>query len=217
MININKFEDLLTMNINDHVEKRTNGTAELSYLSWSYAWSEFKKAYPDATYDVIKYQNKDGVLVPYMFDENTGYMVNTRVTADGLTYEMWLPVMNSTNKALLNKSYTITTKKGGQQTVEAATMFDINKTIMRCLVKNIAMFGLGLYLYAGEDMPDDMVILTPEEKETKTTTLADEIVACRDQDKLTAIYQANKKVIQSNPDLLTLITNQGRMLKGIAA
>lgn len=124
-----KFEEVMKVNVNDKTEKKGN----LTYLSWAWAWAEFKKLYPDATYEVKKF---DGL--PYVHDGDTGYMVYTSVTADGMTYEMWLPVMDARNKTLMN-----------------ATMFDINKTIMRCLAKNLAMFGLGLYIYAGEDLPED--------------------------------------------------------------
>lgn len=124
-----KFEEVMKVNVNEKTEKKGN----LTYLSWAWAWAEFKKLYPDATYEVKKF---DGL--PYVHDKETGYMVYTSVTADGLTYEMWLPVMDARNKTLMN-----------------ATMFDINKTIMRCLAKNLAMFGLGLYIYAGEDLPED--------------------------------------------------------------
>ena len=123
------FEEVMKVNVNEKTEKKGN----LTYLSWAWAWAEFKKLYPDATYEVKKF---DGL--PYVHDTDTGYMVYTSVTADGLTYEMWLPVMDARNKTLMN-----------------ATMFDINKTIMRCLAKNLAMFGLGLYIYAGEDLPED--------------------------------------------------------------
>ena len=81
----------------------------------------------------------------------------TKVTINGITKEMWLPVMDSKNKAMKKEPYTYTTKYG-EKTVESATMFEINKTIMRCLVKNLAMFGLGLYIYAGEDLPEADVL-----------------------------------------------------------
>lgn len=126
---MSKFEEVLKVNVNDKTEKKGN----LTYLSWAWAWAEFKKLYPDATYEVVKFE--DGK--PYYCDEETGYMCYTKVTAEGQTHEMWLPVMDSRNKAMLQP-----------------TMFDINKTIMRCLTKNLAMFGLGLYIYAGEDLPE---------------------------------------------------------------
>ena len=67
---------------------------------------------------------------------------------------MWLPVMDSSNKAMKSEGYTYDTKYKKDISVEPATMFDVNKTIMRCLVKNLAMFGLRLYIYSGEDLPE---------------------------------------------------------------
>lgn len=138
------FEKLNALNVNEKTEKK-NG---LTYLSWAWAWAEFKKVCPDATYEVIKFNG-----LPYAYDENTGYMVYTTVTACGVTHEMWLPVMDGANKAMKNQPYKYTSY-GKEKTCAAATMFDINKTIMRCLTKNLAMFGLGLYIYAGEDLPE---------------------------------------------------------------
>lgn len=142
----NNFQTLHAINVNDHVEKK-NG---LSYLSWAFAWAEFKKHCPDATYEIKKDENGR----PYFGDPDYGYMVYTSVTAGGQTYEMWLPVMDNNNKSLMAKPYSIKTRRG-EIYVDAMTMFDVNKAIMRCLVKNIAMFGLGLYIYAGEDLPED--------------------------------------------------------------
>ena len=148
-----KYEEIAKTNVNDHTEGR-NG---LTYLSWSWAWDAFKRLCPDANYEVVKF---DGL--PYVYDEKTGYMVYTRVTvpSEELTYEMWLPVMDSSNKAMKATPYTYKDKYGKDHTVHSATMFDINKTIMRCLTKNLAMFGLGLYIYSGEDLPE----MTDEEK-----------------------------------------------------
>ena len=126
---MDKFNELYALNVNEKTEKKNN----LTYLSWAWAWAEFKKAYPEANYEIV--QNPDGL--PF-FESKEGYMVYTKVTAGGQTYEMWLPVMDYKNKALQGN----------------ATMFDINKTVMRCLTKNLAMFGLGLYIYAGEDLPE---------------------------------------------------------------
>lgn len=142
-----KFQELYSLDVNKYVEKKD----KLSYLSWSYAWAEFKKIYPDATYRVRK--DVDGRC--YFGDENIGYMVYTDVTAGGLSYEMWLPVMDNNNKSMKMNAYTYATKYG-EKTVDAISMFDINKAVMRCLTKNLAMFGLGLYIYAGEDLPEDI-------------------------------------------------------------
>ena len=145
---MNIFEELSKLNVNDKTEEK-NG---LTYLSWAWAWARFKEVCPSATYEVVKFDGK-----PYVYDENLGYMVYTNVTVDGLTHEMWLPVMDGANKAMKAHDYTYTAKqydKEVEKTCKAATMFDINKTIMRCLTKNLAMFGLGLYIYAGEDLPE---------------------------------------------------------------
>ena len=152
------FDKLRAINVNAHTEQKDN----LTYLSWAWAWDEVKKNFPDATYKIWK----DAEGRPYIYDENLGYMVFTEVTIDGETLEMWLPVMDGSNKAMKSQPYENPTKYK-TITVKAATMFDINKTIMRCLVKNLAMFGLGLYIYAGEDLPegDDDKLATQREKD----------------------------------------------------
>lgn len=151
------FELLSAINVNDKVEKKSN----LTYLSWAWAWAEVKKSCPDATYSVIVDPN---TTKPYFYDENLGYMVMTEVTINGETLGMWLPVMDGANKAMTATSYTYQTKYG-EKTVEAATMFDINKTLMRCLTKNLAMFGLGLYIYAGEDLPETAPVQVPPKQD----------------------------------------------------
>ena len=157
------FEELYKINVNDKTETLEQGRTRLTYLSWTWAWAEVKKRYPDATYSIEKFLQPDGRMLPYMVDDNTGYMVMTTVTIEGLTHEMWLPVMDGANKAMKPVPYSYKVKEydRGRPTgkfidkfVEAATMFDVNKTIMRCLTKNLAMFGLGLYIYAGEDLPE---------------------------------------------------------------
>lgn len=140
------FEKLSAINVNAKVEKKSG----LTYLSWAWAWSEVKKSCPDATYQV---QVDETTNKPYFYDESLGYMVITEVTIEGETLGMWLPVMDGANKAMKATGYSYTTRYG-DKSVEAATMFDINKTLMRCLVKNLAMFGMGIYIYAGEDLPE---------------------------------------------------------------
>ncbi|AUR89902.1 single-strand annealing protein [Vibrio phage 1.134.O._10N.222.52.B8] len=138
------FKTLHAINVNGRTEKK----GKLTYLSWAWAWAEVCKIYPDANYTVDEHDGK-----PYLYDENLGYLVSTKVTIDGKTIPMSLPVMDGANKAMKAISYSYKTKYGDKH-VEPATMFDINKTMMRCLVKNLAMFGLGLYIYAGEDLPE---------------------------------------------------------------
>lgn len=163
------FETLSAINVNDKVEKKSN----LSYLSWAWAWAEVKKNYPDATYNVLRDPLTQS---PYFYDQTLGYMVMTSVTISGETLEMWLPVMDGANKSMKSESYEYATKYG-TKTVDAATMFDINKALMRCLTKNLAMFGLGHYIYAGEDLPESeeevKSVIKPQPKQNPAPASAD--------------------------------------------
>ena len=125
------FEVLSAVDVSTHVKSKGN----LTYLSWAWAWGEVAKRYADANYEI--YRNPDTNL-PYDFVEGTGYMCYTTVTIEGKALQMWLPVFDNRNNSILSK----------------ATTFQINKTIMRCLTKNVAMHGLGHYIYAGEDLPE---------------------------------------------------------------
>lgn len=183
------FKKLNNLNVNKYTEKKQN----LTYLSWAWAWAEVKKLYPDASYQIWK----DDEGNPYTFNESLGYMCYTSVCINGETLEMWLPVMNGANKAMLNKEYTYKvkdwteSKKQGKdvfidKTVEPATMFDINKTIMRCLVKNLAMFGLGLYIYSGEDLPE-VEPVKPKISEKQLSQAVDKVKECKDEDSYNLI------------------------------
>ncbi|WP_407454641.1 DUF1071 domain-containing protein [Methanobrevibacter sp.] len=127
----NIFSKLSMVDCSNQIEKKGN----LSYLSWAWAIGIFQKVAGDFSYDIRHWDGK-----PYLYDPNLGYMVETSVTCQGVTKSMWLPVMDYKNKAMM---------------ADTATMMDINKTIMRCLVKNLAMFGLGHSIYAGEDLPSE--------------------------------------------------------------
>jgi len=127
----NYFEILNNINVSDKIEKK-NG---LSYLSWAYAWGELKKRYPDATYTI--YENPDGWF--YFTDGRTCW-VKTGVTVQGIEHIEYLPVMDFKNKSI---------------PVDAVTSFDVNKAIQRSLTKAVARHGLGLYIYAGEDLPEE--------------------------------------------------------------
>ena len=88
------FEQLNAINVNSKVEQKKTGKTSLSYLSWSWAWAEFKKVCPAATYEIKKFDDGKGKLVPYLYDNSLGIMVFTSVTVDDITHEMWLPVMD---------------------------------------------------------------------------------------------------------------------------
>jgi hypothetical protein len=171
----NLFETLSSINVNDKTEKKSN----LTYLSWSFAWAEFKKVCPTATYKIKEYGEDKK---PYLYDENFGIMVMTSVTVGTETHEMWLFVMDGANKAMKTKPYTYQTRYGEKECA-AATMFDINKTLMRCLVKNLAMFGLGIYIYAGEDLPEGYV--EPPKKKTLNASQFDSGIKSIEEGKYT--------------------------------
>lgn len=127
----NYFQVLNGINVNEHVEKK-NG---LSYLSWSYAWAEVKKLHPDAVYTI--YENDAGWN--YHTDGRTCW-VKTGVTVNGIEHIEYLPVMDYKNRSI---------------SLDAVTSFDVNKAIQRSLTKALARHGLGLYIYAGEDLPEE--------------------------------------------------------------
>ena len=124
------FETLFAVNCNEHVERKGN----LTYLSWPYSWAEVKKRYPNASY--IIYENQDGR--PY-FDDGRTCWVKTGVTIEGLEHVEYLPIMDARNNSI---------------PVDKVTSFDMNKSIQRSLTKACARHGLGLYIYAGEDLPE---------------------------------------------------------------
>ena len=178
----NVFQTLSAINLNDKTEKKK----DLTYLSWTYAWSEVMKHYPDASYEVLFFHG-----YPYVYDPITGYMVFTKVTIGDKSHTMWLPVMDGANKAMKSEDYEYATKYGNK-TVEAATMFDINKTIMRCLVKNLAMFGLGIYIYSGEDLPEGEVA-APVQKKTASADEVSELIKGSDNWTKVSKYVSDNK------------------------
>lgn len=134
------FQTLFEINVNKQIEKK-NG---LNYLAWAYAWSEAKKLYPNANYKV--YETAEGCI--YYTDGRTCW-VKTGVIIEGLEHIEYLPVMDYKNKSIL---------------LENITSFDVNKAIQRSLTKALARHGLGLYVYAGEDLPEaEVEKITPRE------------------------------------------------------
>lgn len=152
---------LLDKNVNKYTEDRDG----LTYLSWAHAWEEVIKEYPDATYKIKKDDNNN----PFFGNKDIGYMVYTEITIDEITREMWLPILDSKHKTIKLEPYQYKTRYGVKN-VNALTMFDVNKAIMRCLTKNIAMFGLGIYIYSGEDLPT-----TEKEESEKEEVIKKEI------------------------------------------
>ena len=137
----NYFTELNAINVSDKTEKK-NG---LTYLSWAWAWGELKKLHPDATYTV--YENKDGWL--YHTDGRTCW-VKTGVTVNGIENIEYLPVMDFRNNSI---------------PADKVPSYDVNKAVQRSLTKAVARHGLGLYIYAGEDLPEGEE--KPQERQTE--------------------------------------------------
>ena len=142
------FKKLQQIDCSKHTEKK-NG---LTYLSWAWAWQILNEYAEKVTYTV--YENKDGLN--YHTDGKTAW-VKTGVTANGLEHIEYLPVMDYKNQSI---------------PLEKITSFNVNTAIQRSLTKAIARHGLGLYIYAGEDLPEDIEKLK-ESKTVSSETLAD--------------------------------------------
>ena len=147
---LNYFEQLNNINVQDKIEKKGN----LSYLSWAWAWEQLKIKHPKAQYKV--YEKEDGII--YWTDGRTAW-VKVSVTVDNIEHIEYLPIMDYKNKSI---------------PVGQVSSFNVNTSIQRALTKAIARHGLGLYIYAGEDIPssekDDLL-------EEERQSLYDE---CRD-------------------------------------
>ena len=148
--------ELLKINVNDHTERKGN----LTYLSWAWAWAEVLKIDPAASWVAHEWADR-----PAMFLPDGSAMVKVSVTVKNDTKLCVLPVMDNRNRAIQNPD-----------------AFAVNTAIMRCLAKAIAMHGLGLYIYAGEDLPE------AEKKEPNPEVLA-QISACADVAALTALFK----------------------------
>jgi hypothetical protein len=137
-------EALLKKDVNSHTEKKNN----LTYLSWAWAWAEALKADPTASYKVEMFGDK------CFMDINGTAMVFVTATMFGKPMTCQLPVMDYRNKAIPNPD-----------------AFQVNTAIMRCMTKALSLHGLGLYIYAGEDLPEeggrpDKVVITPTQGAT---------------------------------------------------
>lgn len=153
------FQTLSAIDVSGKTEKKSN----LTYLSWAWAWGELKKLYPDASYTIYENEIDDLLIhgeqafpikrmVNYFTDGRTAW-VKVGVTVDGQEHIEMLPVMDHRNKSIA---------------LNALDSFAVNKTIQRALTKAIARHGLGLYIYAGEDLPEAV----KEEKQSEQVLAA---------------------------------------------
>lgn len=166
----NIFDKLNNVNVSDKTEKK-NG---LTYLSWAWAWAEIKKVDDKAQY--IVYENSDGWN--YFSDGRTGW-VKTGVVINNLEHIEYLPIMDFRNKSI---------------PIDDITSFDVNKAIQRSLTKACARHGLGLYIYAGEDLPEEEKSEQDKKKEKLEKTpisnsQIDLIVKALDETQLELIFK----------------------------
>ena len=140
--------------MNDHTEKKQN----LTYLSWAWAWAEALKADPAASFRVHTFSTAQDGASPVMKIGDTG-MVWVDVTLNGRTRTGFLPVMDHRNKP-----------------ISEPDAFQVNTAIMRCMTKTLSLFGLGLYIYAGEDLPDEEAEPKPEVKRQRTANNEEEML-----------------------------------------
>ena len=164
------FDVLNSINVNEHTEKKNN----LTYLSWAWAWSKVKEHYPDAFYTI--YENRDGLF--YHTDGRTCW-VKTGVTINGLEHIEYLPVMDNRNQSI---------------GVDRVTSFDVNKAIQRSLTKAAARHGLGLYIYAGQDLPEAV----KEEEQNDLGNACLEAAAAADIKELEGVYRQYEKKFKNN-------------------
>ena len=178
----NYFIKLNNIDCSKKIEKK-NG---LSYLSWAWAWGEIKKINPTANYKI--YETENGVN--YWTDGRTCW-VKTGVTIDDIEHIEYLPIMDFKNKSIL---------------LENITSFDVNKAIQRSLTKACARHGLGLYIYAGEDLPENEKTISkvPE-------NLFIEILQTTDEAQLQGIWNKNQK-LQKEADFIQAVSYQKKNL-----
>ena len=227
------FDALYEMNLGDKVEKKDG----LSYLTWSEAWKAFKEVYPSATFRVIT--NPD-TKMPYFVDPQIGIMVFVEVTADDLTQQCFLPVLNSSMKPMRLEAYNYTVydkqnKRQIEKTCEAANMYDINKTIMRTLVKCLSLFGLALKLYQGDDLPcenqDDATDQKKSQQQRRAKNVQPQaapvvidrfagiknaINSTPNTDALLDLYLQHQNEVEGNPDIKALFSARKQQLKQAA-
>ena len=217
------FEALSALDLSSLVEKREN----LTYLSWANCFSVLKQIYPMATYRVIK---NPATGLPFFTDPAVGIFVYTEVEIEGITTECFLPVMDNKNKAMKLEPYTYQVwdnykKVYVDKTVNGATSFDINRTIWRALVKNVALAtGIGLYIYQGEDVPslgDDTNSSAPQQPIQRPVQqpidplagIKNAINSANDVTTLMSFYLDHQGEIEANPQIKALLTQRKQQLQ----
>lgn len=186
------FQTLNDINVNGHTEVKDTGRVRLTYLSWAWAWAEVKKNYPDATYTV--YENANGWN--YHTDGRTCW-VKTGVTIEGMEHIEYLPVMDNRNNSI---------------PADKVTSMDVNKAIQRSLTKAAARHGLGLYIYAGEDLPETESVQEAERIERAELEKAKkEIAMAQSRDELTVVWNKYAS-LKTNQEFINAVTERSKMI-----
>lgn len=195
------FETLNAINVNGHTEKK-NG---LTYLSWAWAWAKVKENYPDSFFTI--YENPEGLI--YFHDGRTAW-VKTGVTIEGQELIEYLPVMDYNNRSL---------------PLERITSFDVNKAIQRSLTKACARHGLGLYIYAGEDLPEaeqaqqakPKAEPKPQIDDAALTAAIDEAMSASSVDELQKVWDGHKEMQKATAFIAGVKQAKAILKKGGAA
>ena len=185
------FATLNAINVNEHTERKKTGGVELTYLSWAWAWAKVKENFPDATYTI--YENADGWN--YHTDGRTCW-VKTGVTINGLEHIEYLPVMDYRNQSI---------------PADKVTSFDVNKAIQRGLTKAAARHGLGLYIYAGEDLPEDERKQQATAHDAAVDAAIAEINQCVSRAEMQAVWTKYKN-LQKDTKFVNAVTARGKEL-----
>ena len=185
------FATLNAINVNDHTERKKTGGVELTYLSWAWAWAKVKENFPDATYTI--YENADGWN--YHTDGRTCW-VKTGVTINGLEHIEYLPVMDYRNQSI---------------PADKVTSFDVNKAIQRGLTKAAARHGLGLYIYAGEDLPEDERKQQATAHDATVDAAIAEVNQCVSRAEMQAVWTKYKN-LQKDTKFVNAVTARGKEL-----
>ena len=171
----NTFDKLNKVDVSELTERKGN----FNYLSWAHAVRELLRAYPEATWEVHLFDNTDGTKQPYM-KNGTGTYVQVSVNVNDVIRSQIHPVLDNRNAP-----------------IKEPNSFQINTSIQRCLAKAIALHGLGLYIFAGEDLPEADPLTDPQAYELNE--LASKI---KDEKLRNGVYKAieGRKVNTSNFD-----------------
>lgn len=165
------FKTLAAVDCSGHTEKKGNFT----YLSWTWAWSLVKSHYPTATFEKVVFHDNQNNPLPFMRDTKGNTYVKTIVTIEGESHAEIYPVLDFKNKAM-----------------SFPDSFAVNTALQRCLVKTLAFFGLGLNIYAGEDLPVMDTETTRQEQQIQIDKMTEQFSKCKSVKEIDDAWRSNK-------------------------